>query len=109
MNKVIATLILCLLTKFAIASDFVGKWQVYKVDMPETYYGEIKYPKYFEITENEGEVSGYYKDQFDFESQFSLRNCQMFSTGLSSGDFDGRSIMVMLSGVFRSLARCQPA
>ena len=66
MNKVIATLILCLLTKFAIASDFVGKWQVYKVDMPETYYGEIKYPKYFEITENEGEVSGYYKDQFDF-------------------------------------------
>ena len=49
MNKVIATLILCLLTKFAIASDFVGKWQVYKVDMPETYYGEIKYPKYFEI------------------------------------------------------------
>lgn len=72
MNKVIAILVLCFLTKFATASDFEGKWQVYKVDMPETYYGEIKYPKYFEITENEGKVSGYYKDQFDFESQFSL-------------------------------------
>ncbi len=72
MNKIIATLILFLLTKVAAASDFVGKWQVTKVDMPETYYGEIKYPKYFEITENEGKVSGYYKDQFDFECQFLL-------------------------------------
>lgn len=92
MNKVIATLILCLLTKFAIASDFVGKWQVYKVDMPETYYGEIKYPKYFEITENEGEGSGYYKDQFDFESQFSLS--EMVN--------NGNELLLMNSGTTKS-------
>ena len=42
------------------------------------------------------------------ESRFSSMNCQMFSTGLSSGDFDGKGIMVMLSGVFSSLAGCQP-
>lgn len=72
MNKFIATLMMCLMTKFSVANDFVGKWKVTKVDMPETYFGDIKYPKYFEITENEGKVFGVYKDQFDFECEFSL-------------------------------------
>ena len=43
------------------------------------------------------------------ESRFSRMNFQVFSTGLSSGDFDGKGIMVMLSGVFSSLAGCHPA
>ena len=30
-------------------------------------------------------------------------NCQMFSTGFNSGDFDGKGSRVMLSGVFISL------
>jgi len=63
---------MCTLTNAVIANDFVGKWQVTKVDMPDTYYGEIKYPKYFEITEHDGKVSGRYKDQFDYECEFLL-------------------------------------
>ena len=35
-------------------------------------------------------------------------NCQMFSTGLSSGDFGGRGKMVMLGGM-RNLRRHVPA
>ena len=42
------------------------------------------------------------------ESQLSRMNCQMFSTGLSSGDLDGSGIRVMLSGM-SSLAESQPA
>src|ERR1700730_8957230 len=34
-----------------------------------------------------------------FESQLSRMNCQMFSTGLSSGDFGGNGKSVMLSGM----------
>ena len=34
-----------------------------------------------------------------FESQLSRMYCQMFSTGLSSGDFGGRARMVMLAGM----------
>src|SRR6202011_4732007 len=34
-----------------------------------------------------------------FESQLSRMNCQMFSTGLSSGDFGGDGKSVMLSGM----------
>lgn len=45
---------------------------VTEVDIPETYYGEIKYPKYFELIEKEGEISGTYKDQYDYECSFAL-------------------------------------
>ena len=36
-------------------------------------------------------------------------NCQIFSTGLSSGHFGGRAIMVMLGGTMRRVERCHPA
>ena len=44
-----------------------------------------------------------------FESQLSRMNCQMFSTGLSSGDFGGIAMMVMLDGTTRYVDMCQPA
>jgi hypothetical protein len=40
-----------------------------------------------------------------FESQLSRRNCQTFSTGLSSGHFGGSGMMVMFAG--RGNARVQ--
>src|SRR6188474_1481090 len=43
------------------------------------------------------------------ESQLSRINCQTFSTGLSSGDFGGKAMMVMLGGTTRRVERCQPA
>ena len=43
------------------------------------------------------------------ESQFSRMNCQMFSTGLSSGDFAGRGSRVMFLGTVSLAERCQPA
>src|SRR5947207_14893573 len=42
------------------------------------------------------------------ESQLSRRNCQTFSTGLSSGHFGGSAMMVMLSGTTRPFDMCQP-
>src|ERR1700724_3325764 len=42
-----------------------------------------------------------------FESQLSRMNCQMFSTGLSSGDFGGNGKSVMLSGM-ESLCKKTP-
>ena len=44
-----------------------------------------------------------------FESQFSRMNCQMFSTGLSSGDRGGRGTSVMLAGMSSLCDVCQPA
>jgi hypothetical protein len=44
-----------------------------------------------------------------FESQLSRMNCQMFSTGLSSGDFGGIAMIVMLGGTRRRIDMCQPA
>ena len=44
-----------------------------------------------------------------FESQLSRMYCQMFSTGLSSGDFGGRARMVMLAGMSNLADRCHPA
>lgn len=72
MNKLCTTLLFCLLANIASANDFLGMWQATKAVMSETYFGEIKYPKYFEITENESGVSGYYRDQYDFECKFLL-------------------------------------
>src|SRR5229473_7373442 len=43
------------------------------------------------------------------ESQLSRMNCQMFSTGLSSGDFGGSGIRVMLAGMSSLSERRQPA
>src|SRR4051794_11888464 len=39
-----------------------------------------------------------------FESQFSRMNCQMFSTGFSSGHLDGSATRVMFGGTTR---RCE--
>ena len=44
-----------------------------------------------------------------FESQLSRMNCQMFSTGLSSGDFGGNGKSVMLSGTGSFAETCHPA
>ena len=44
-----------------------------------------------------------------FESQLSRMNCQMFSTGLSSGDFGGMGRIVMLAGMTNLADRCHPA
>ena len=44
-----------------------------------------------------------------FESQLPCRNCQMFSTGFSSGARDGRKIGVMLSGTSSLPVVCHPA
>ena len=43
------------------------------------------------------------------EGQLSRRNCQTFSTGLSSGHFGGSGMMVMFAGTTRRVDRCQPA
>ena len=43
------------------------------------------------------------------ESQFSRSYCQMFSTGLSSGERGGSETRVMLSGTFSLSVVCQPA
>src|SRR3954447_10759428 len=44
-----------------------------------------------------------------FESQFSRMNCQMFSTGFSSGHLDGSATRVMFGGTTRRCERCHPA
>ena len=43
------------------------------------------------------------------ESQLSRMYCQMFSTGLSSGDLDGRGTSVMFSGTPSFAVTCHPA
>jgi hypothetical protein len=42
-----------------------------------------------------------------FESRLSRRNCQTFSTELSSGHFGGSGMMVMLAGTIRRINMCQ--
>ena len=39
-----------------------------------------------------------YDVKMRFESQFSRMNCQMFSTGFSSGHLDGSATRVMIAG-----------
>jgi hypothetical protein len=41
--------------------------------------------------------------------QLSRMNCQMLSTGLSSGDFGGNGKSVMLSGMESLFETCHPA
>src|SRR5215204_3503533 len=43
------------------------------------------------------------------ESQSSRMNCQMFSTGLSSGHLGGSGTSVMFGGTMSLSDRCQPA
>jgi hypothetical protein len=43
------------------------------------------------------------------ESQLSRMNCQMFSSGFSSGDLGGSGSSVMLLGTGSVLETCQPA
>ena len=54
------------------ANPFLGKWRVTKVETPNTYFGEIKYPKHFELTQQNGQLSGQYHDQYGYECDFSL-------------------------------------
>src|ERR1700719_3991181 len=49
-----------------------------------------------------------YDVKMRLESQFSRMNCQMFSTGLSSGDFAGRGSRVMFLGMVSLAERCEP-
>lgn len=63
---------LSLLGMPVMAADFIGKWAVSTVEYPENYYGEIKYPKYFELLMMDGRLVGFYKDQFDYECKFPL-------------------------------------
>lgn len=72
MNKLLIVIIVLLISSPSWAEGFIGKWAVTKVDMPENYFGEIKYPKYFELTEKEGKIFGSYKDQYDYECDFIL-------------------------------------
>jgi hypothetical protein len=50
-----------------------------------------------------------YEAKTRFEIQFSRRNCQTFSTGLSSGDRGGSGTSVMLAGTLSLFDWCQPA
>lgn len=72
MKHLALVIILALFSPITIANKFVGSWEVTKVDYPENYFGEIKYPKYFKLTELNGKVGGTYKDQFEFECEFPL-------------------------------------
>jgi hypothetical protein len=54
------------------AGEFSGKWSVYKVDMPDNYYGEIKYPKQFELIEKDEKLRGGYTDQYGYSCEFPL-------------------------------------
>ncbi len=54
------------------AGGFSGKWVVYKLDMPKNYFGEIKYPKKFELIEAVGKITGTYIDQYDHSCKFPL-------------------------------------
>ena len=72
MNKLLCMLIALLISSSVWAEGFVGKWMVTEVDMPENYFGEIKYPKYFELSEEEGKIVGTYKDQYDYQCDFLL-------------------------------------
>ena len=56
-------------------SVFIGDWTVTKVDFPDNYWGEIKYPVSFQLTDTNNQSSvtnttkelklkGTYKDQF---------------------------------------------
>ena len=64
-------------------SVFIGDWTVTKVDFPDNYWGEIKYPVSFQLTATNNQSSvtnttkelklkGTYKDQFDHQFDFSL-------------------------------------
>jgi hypothetical protein len=44
-----------------------------------------------------------------FENQLARRYCQMFSTGFSSGERDGKKIIVMFFGMFSFSVVCQLA
>lgn len=64
----------------ASKSVFIGDWTVVKVDFPDNYFSEIKYPVSFQLfvadsekgSGTDGEIKGKYKDQFDQEYDFSL-------------------------------------
>ena len=50
-----------------------------------------------------------YEVKTRLESQLSRMNCQMFSTGLSSGHLAGSAMMLMLSGTTSFPVMCHPA
>lgn len=50
-----------------------------------------------------------YEEKTRLESQLSRKNCQIFSTGLSSGHFAGSAMMLMLPGTSSLPVVCHPA
>jgi len=68
----LAILIFFISTSSLLANDFIGEWKVVKVIYGDSYVGEIKYPKLFKIEKKNGNISGRYKDQFDYENKFEL-------------------------------------
>ena len=72
-------------------SVFIGNWTVTKVDFPDNYFSEIKYPVSFQLTTADSEkthekdslanvqIKGKYKDQFDHQCDFSL--AQLINNG----------------------------
>lgn len=68
----LAILIFFISTSSLLANDFIGEWKVVKVIYSDSYVGEIKYPKLFKIEKKNGNISGRYKDQFDYENKFEL-------------------------------------
>jgi hypothetical protein len=75
-----------------IAADFIGKWEVSKVEYSNNYYGEIKYPKYFDLQMVNNKLAGFYKDQFDYECKFPLSE-------LVNG---GEELLLMVCGTTKS-------
>ena len=62
----------------------------------------------FQASEHIATISSYdLKTRLD--NQFSRMYCQMFSTGLSSGDLGGRGRSVMLGGILSLPVVCYPA
>ncbi len=62
----------------------------------------------FQASQHRATMSSYdLKTRLD--SQLSRMNCQMFSTGFSSGDLGGKSRIVMLGGISSFPVVCHPA
>lgn len=92
MKHLLIIAVLSLLSFPAFATDFIGKWEVSAVEYPSNYYGEIKYPKYFELLMEGDKLVGFYKDQFDYECMFPL------STVVNGGE----ELLLMVCGTTKS-------
>mgnify|MGYP000199723140 CR=1 FL=1 len=98
MKYLALSILLVLFCPLTFANKFVGAWEVTKVDYPENYFGEIKYPKYFQLTVVNGNLSGSYKDQYDFECKFPL------STVIN----DGHELLLLTCGTTKHSTSWSP-